>query len=142
MAIKGVNLKSLIVAGFVAGWMMYLMDRYFAGCLGLFGIYPGTSDWGWMFTHHVESIIFAIPFAWPAIYKKLPGSGWLKGLVYGLLWWIIINLILGYIGALIGATVIKEMQPTTAEMFISVMLLRLSWGLIIGTLYVPAKEEA
>lgn len=139
MAIKGVNLKSLIVSGFVAGWMMFLLDHYFAGIAGLFGIYPGTSDWGWMFTHQVEAILFAIPFAWPAIYFKLPGSGWLKGIIYGFLWWLIIYLILGWLAGIAGAQAFQQMAPKSADMLFTAILLHLVWGFFLGILYVPVE---
>lgn len=142
MAIKGVNLKSLIVSGFVAGWVMFLVDHYFSGVGGLFGIYPGMSDWGWMVKHHIEAIIFAIPFALPAIYYKIPGPGWLKGVIYGFFWWLIMNLILGWLAGMIGSQPFEQLAPKSAVMLFSVIILHLVWGFILGTLYVPMTPDS
>lgn len=137
---KGINTKSLVAAGFVAGWMMYFVDHYFKGMLGLFGFFPGLNDWGWMVAHHVESIIFAIPFAWPWMYNKLPGAGWLKGIVYGFLWWLVLLLIAGSIAGALGATIFQQMAPSSAAGFISNILLHVIWGVFLGVLYNPEEQ--
>jgi len=143
MAIKGINFKSLLVAGLVAGWMMYFIDHWFAGFIGLFGIFPGPSNWGWMLTHHVESVIFAIPFAWPAMYNKLPGSGWFKGAVYGFLWWLVFLVIVALIaGSLLGAKPIAGYAPTSFVLIVNGFLLHVFWGFFLGALYNPLDEAA
>lgn len=139
-AIKGIDLGSLVVAGFVAGWMMYFIDHYFNGLFGLFGMFPGLNNPGWMIKHHIESIIFAIPFAWPFIYERLPGSGWLKGIVYGFLWWLFLLLILGWIAGALGAIPFQQMAPSSAAGVITAILLHVIWGFFLGILYNPPEE--
>lgn len=143
MTLKGINFKSLIVAGFVAGWLMYFVDHWFAGLFGgMFGMFPGTSNWGWMLKHEIEAIIFAIPFAWPFLYNLLPGKGWLKGLIYGFLWWLILLLILGWIAGALGAKPFQQMAPTSFAILISDVVLHLVWGFFLGVLYVPEESQA
>jgi len=143
MTLKGINFKSLLVAGFVAGWMMYFVDHWFGGLFGsMFGMFPGTSNWGWMVKHEIESIIFAIPFAWPFVYNKLPGAGWLKGLIYGFLWWLILLLILGWIAGALGAKPFQQMAPASFAIFLTDIILHLVYGFFLGVLYVPEKAQA
>jgi uncharacterized membrane-anchored protein len=139
MTLKNINLKSLAFAGFVAGYVMYFADKYLAGTLGLFGVYPGTADPWWMLQHHIDAIIFAIPFALPAIQRKLPGSGWLKGTVYGFLWAILVTVIMQIIGAL-GANLFAQMSLTVQGVVTS-LLLHMVYGFTLGALYLPPGES-
>lgn len=139
MVISRINFKSLLVAAILAGYGMYVIDYRLAGALGLFGMFPVNDGW-WMLTHHVDSILFALPFAWPLVYESLPGSGWLKGLVYGFLWWLVVLLVIGSIAGALGAENLP--QPGSAGGIISVILLHLVWGFLLGVLYVPAEEES
>ncbi len=139
MTVKGINVKSLLFAGFVAGYLMYFIDRYFAGFLGLFGAFPGTSNTWWMIEHHIDSIIFALIFAWPFIYKLLPNGGWLKGLIFGFFWTIALSLTALIAGAL-GATIFQQ-WPMGFKPFISNLVLHMSWGFFLGVLYTPPKEQ-
>ena len=141
MVIKNVHFKSLIVSGLIAGWMMYFVDHWFSGLFGLFGMFPGPSNWGWMLTHHVESILFAIPFAWLPLYKKLPGPGWLKGSIYGFLWWLVFLLIIGSIAGALGAKPFQMLAPTSAGILITVILLHVIWGFFLGVFYIPPEEK-
>lgn len=139
-SIRGINFNSLVVAGAVAGYLMYFADKMFAGLFGLFGFFPGTDNAWWMLTHHIDAIIFAIPFAWPAIYDRLPGAGWLKGLIYGFLWWLVFLLILGWIAGALGAKPFQQMAPKSAAMVFTPLLLHLVWGFFLGVLYNPTGE--
>lgn len=136
-----INFKSLFVAGLIAGYGMFLVDKWFAGVLGgLFGMFPGTDNAWWMLTHHVEAVVFALPFAWPAIYEILPGSGWLKGVTYGFLWWLVVLLVLGSIAGALGAGPMRAMVPSGATGVISVVLLHLVYGFLLGALYAPPES--
>lgn len=135
--IKDINFGSLVVAGFVASYIMFFVDQWFAGTLGLFGAFPGTSNAWWMLEHHIDGIIFALPFAWLAIYRRLPGPKPVKGLVYGLAWTIALGIVSTIAGAL-GATRFAQM-PMTAAALISNLILHLIWGFFLGLLYVPAE---
>jgi hypothetical protein len=139
MTVKGINVKSLLFAGFVASYLMFFIDKWFGGFIGLFGAYPGTSSIWWMVEHHIDGIIFALAFAWPFIYKILPGGGCLKGLIFGLAWTIALGITALIAGAL-GAELFKQM-PMAFKPFVSNLLLHMAWGFFLGILYTPPKER-
>ncbi len=136
--VKNINFKSLVFAGFAAGYIMYFVDFWFAGLLGLFGLFPGTKDTWWMITHHIDAILIGLLFAWPAVYGKLPGASWLKGLVFGLGFWIL-TLIVGFIAGALGAKMFSGGMPGSAV--VSSLLLHLVYGFFLGVLYVPPASE-
>lgn len=138
-AIKNINFASLVLAGFVGAYVMFFIDQWFAGFLGLFGAFPGTSNAWWMLEHHIDGIIFALPFAWPALYYRLPTSKIAKGLSYGLLWVIALAIVSAISGAL-GAARFSQM-PMTASAVISNLLLHLVWGFFLGVIYTPPQTE-
>ena len=139
MVIKNINFKSLVLAGFVGAYVMYFIDNWFAGLIGLFGQFLGTSNAWWMLEHHIDGIIMALPFAWLVIYRKLPGPGWMKGLVYGFAWSIIVSVTMLIAGAL-GAKMFAGMKMTLAA-GVSSVILHMIWGFFLGALYVPPKTE-
>jgi hypothetical protein len=139
MAIKNINFKSLVLAGFVGAYVMFFIDYWFAGTIGLFGIFPGTSNPWWMLEHHIDGIIMALPFAWLAVYRRLPGPGWVKGLVYGFVWAIVVMITMLVTGAL-GAKMFAGMSLTFA-VGISTILTHMIWGFFLGVIYVPPKSE-
>jgi len=137
--IKGINFKSIVAAGFVGGYVMYFIDHWFAGFLGLFGMFPGTENAWWMLEHHIDGIIFALIFAWPVVYNILPGGGWLKGLVFGIAWTILYSIAAMIAGAA-GAQMFQGM-PMTAAIIVSSFLLHGIWGLLVGALYNPTTDR-
>ena len=139
MVVKNVNFKSFLFASLVAGYMMYFADHWLKGFLGLFGMLPGTTSTWWFITHHAEAIIFALPFVWPAIYSRLPGGAWLKGLIYGFLFWLLVTIISLISGAL-GAVIFKQMGMSGAGI-ITRILLHLVYGFFLGVLYNPPAES-
>lgn len=138
MIIPRVNVKSLVVAALVAAYAAYLVDHYFAGILGLFGLYPAGNTW-WILNHHAESIVYALPFAWPALYDRLPGQRWLKGLVYGFLWWLLVPFLIGTVAARLGAGTFQQFYAP-APSILSAVVLNLVWGVLLGVLYVPPED--
>lgn len=139
--IKNINFNSAVLAGFVAGYMMYFVDQKFAGFLGLFGMFSGIDSWRWLVMHQIDAIIFALPFAWPAIYHKLPDKGWLKGIVYGFLFWLIFLFLLGLIAGNLGATYFQQMSPSSISGVLTAILLHIVYGLFLGVLYNPADQS-
>lgn len=135
--IKGINFKSIVAAGLIAGYAMYFVDHWFNGLFGLFGWFPGTDNWGWMLTHHLDSILIALPFAWQPIYSRLPGAGWLKGLIYGFLWWLIVLLVLGMIFSSLGAQPLAQLAPSSAAGIFTAIILHVVWGFVVGVIYNP-----
>lgn len=139
MVIPRVNFKSLLVSALIAAYGAYLIDGYFAGIGGLFGLYPTNDAW-WMLHHHLESILFALPFAWPVLYERLPGDRWLKGVTYGLIWWFLLPFMVGTVAARLGAGTFQQLYaPVTS--IISSAVLNLVWGFLLGVLYVPPERE-
>ncbi len=139
MVLKGINFKSLVLAGFVAGYVMYFVDKWLGGFLGLFSIFPGTKNAWWMLEHHIDGIIIALLFAWPAVHQKLPGGGWLKGSIFGLAWAIVLFIIM-LIGGALGSKAFQQI-PVNATVAISNFLLHIIYGFFLGILYVPPAEE-
>ncbi len=139
-AIRNINVGSLILAGFVGSYMMFFVDKWFAGFLGLFGAFPGTSNAWWMLEHHIDGIIFALPFVWPALYNRLPSNKAIKGLSYGLLWFIALG-ITSLISGALGASMFAQM-PMTAAALITNLLLHLLWGFFLGILYTPPQAAS
>lgn len=142
MIVSRINFKSLFVAGLVAGYAMYVVDNWMAGIFGgLFGMFPGTENGWWMLTHHVDAVVFALPFAWPTLYDILPGAGWLKGVTYGFLWWLVVLLVFGSIAGALGAEPMAAMAPAGATGVISVILLHVVYGFVLGALYAPPEPS-
>jgi hypothetical protein len=139
MIIPRVNVKSLLVASLLAAYGAYLVDRYFAGAFGLFGLYPPNDAW-WLLHHHAESLLFALPFAWPVLYERLPGAGWLKGVTYGFLWWLLVPFLVGTVFSRLGAGTFPQFYAPAASI-ISAVLLNLVWGFLLGVLYAPPADE-
>jgi hypothetical protein len=137
--VKGINFGSIVVAGFAGGYVMYFVDHWFAGFLGLFGAFPGTSNAWWMLQHHIDGILFALIFAWPLIYNILPGGGWLKGLVFGIAW----TVLFAIVAMIAGAAGVKMFQGMgmSAAVIISNFILHGIWGLVVGMLYNPPKGK-
>lgn len=139
MTLKQINFRSYLFASLVGGYMMYFADHWLGGFLGLFGMFPGTSNTWWFITHHLDGIVFALPFVWPALYDRLPGGGWLKGIIYGFLFWLLIT-ILGFIAGAGGAAIFKQMGFSASGVF-SGILLHMVYGFFLGVLYVPRAQE-
>ncbi len=138
MTVKGINVKSLLFAGFVAGYLMYFVDKYFGGFLGLFGMFPGTSNIWWMVEHHVDSIIFALLFAWPVVYDRLPGPCWVKGSIFGFAWTIAL-MIITLIGGALGSETFQAMSQFNVATGFNMFILHIIWGFFLGALYHPPQ---
>ena len=137
MVIKGVNFWSFLFASQMAGWLMFLVDEIFAGWFGLFGLFPGLKSPAWIIHHQIDSTLFAIPFVLPAVYNRIPGGGFLKGLIYGFGWHVFVTVV-SFIGTAGGS---KWFQPMQATAMISLFLLHLVYGAVIGFLYNPPESE-
>ncbi len=128
-----VNLVSLLFAGFAAGYLMAFADEWLKGFLGLFGVFPGLENTRWLVFHQIDSILFAIPFAWWAgrsAYAPL----WLAGAIYGVIWWLL-SVIFAVIARVGGAERMRGRQMP-ARAVVSNFLLHAVWGFFVGLLYV------
>ncbi len=135
MILRGIRSGSLAFAAVAAGYAMFLADHWLDGFFGLFGVFPGTESAWWMLTHHLDSVLFALLFAWKPLYDRLPGAGWTKGLVFGLLWAILVSLV-ALIGGGLGAQPLSAMGFTPSAAATN-LVLHLIWGFVLGALYLP-----
>jgi hypothetical protein len=138
MVVKGINFRSLAFAGFAAGYLMFFVDKWFAGTLGLLGAFPGTKDPWWMLEHHIDGIILALAFAWPLVYKHLPGPGWLKGAIFGFVWMIVYWVVTAIAGVL-GASIFAGISWTFG-LLVTFFFLHTLYGFSLGVLYVPPES--
>ncbi len=133
---NGVNLWSFIFASQMGASAMVLLDEMYAGWFGLFGLFPGFKDPAWLIHHQIKGTLFAIPLVF-FLWNRLPGSGIVKGLIYGVLWHIFL-VIMSIIGALGGSEEFKSIMTINAQ--ISLVILHLLWGGLTGLLYDPEKK--
>ncbi len=149
------NFWSYLFASLVAGYVMMGVDLMLDGFLGLFGtyktyieliklwgIFKGFEDWVVAIGHMLNSVVLALAFVYPTIYKKLPGkSGFLKGLSFGILWHIVVLIVL-VITAFGGAGFMREFLSMPLREHVSLFLLHLVWGGVLGLLYVPIPSQS
>ncbi|MFN3265179.1 MAG: hypothetical protein ACK42C_09810, partial [Aquificaceae bacterium] len=135
---KGVNFWSFLFASQMGGWAMVVLDMVYAGWFGLFGVFPGTKDWGWVLKHQIDATLFAIPLVLPYVWRLLPGPGLLKGIIYGVLWHIFV-MIVSFVGSLGNALWFQKPMPVNAQ--ISTFVLHAVWGGVTGFLYNPPQKE-
>ncbi|MDQ7056008.1 MAG: hypothetical protein Q9M89_05895 [Persephonella sp.] len=151
--IKGVNISSVLFAGFVAGYVMYVVDLALDGFLGLFGTYRIYKQWlvdAGLFTgfedialflgHQFNGILFGFFFAHPFAYKKLPGNLILKGFVFATLWHILV-LIVSFFYGMLGARWLQALINMDFSSHISLYLLHIMWGITLSLFYRPPEEE-
>ena len=135
---KGINVFGLVVSGLFAGWIAFSVDHWLDGFLGLFGTIPGRQDPLGMVQFHLDSVMLAIPFVWPALYRRLPGPGWMKGLSYGCL----LHLFVWLFGATakLGGAVFFTHVAITPTMVASMLSIQLVYGFWLGLLYSPPED--
>jgi hypothetical protein len=132
---KGANLWNFIFASQMGGYAMVLLDGVYAKWFGLFGLFPGLKDPAWFIHHQLDATLFAIPLA--LLWNKIPGPGIVKGLIYGVLWHILV-IVISLIGAFGGAEWFQ--RPMTMNAQISTFILHLVWGGLTGLLYNPEER--
>ena len=151
--VKGVNFLSYLFASFVAGYVMMGVDLILEGFLGLFGtyktyieliklwgIFKGFEDWIMALGHTLNSFVLALAFVHPKVYEALPsGSGLIKGLIFGFLWHVLVVLVL-IITAFGGAKFMKGFLNMEIGEHISLLILHIVWGAVLGLLYMPPKQ--
>ncbi len=142
------NFKSYLFASLVAGYVMMGVDLMLDGFLGLFGtyrtyieliklwgIFKGLEDWVMAVGHMANSVVLALVFVYPTIYERLPGrKGLVKGISFGVLWHIVVLMVL-VITAFGGARFIKEFLSMPLKEHVSLFLLHVVWGGVLGWLY-------
>ncbi len=136
--IRGVNLWSFLFASQMGGWAMVVLDEVYAKWLGLFGLFPGVKDLHWLLHHQLDSTLFSILLVLPWVWKRIPGPGIVKGIIYGVAWHIFV-VIVSLIGSAGGALWFQNPMPMSAQ--VSLIILHILWGGVIGFLYNPPEEQ-
>ncbi len=150
--IKGVNFLSYLFASLVAGYVMLGVDMMLEGALGLFGTYrhfieltkdfgimEGMEDLAMVIGHTADSVVLALFFVHPRIYRLIPSkSGALKGAIFGLVWSVIVEVVV-FTLANLGSKFMEGFLNLPVAIHISILLLHLIWGTVLGILYNPPK---
>ncbi len=136
--IRGVNFWSFLFASQMGGWAMVVLDEVYAKWLGLFGLFPGVKDLHWLLHHQLDSTLFSILLVLPWVWKRIPGPGIVKGIIYGVAWHIFV-VIVSLIGSAGGALWFQNPMPMSAQ--VSLIILHILWGGVIGFLYNPPEEQ-
>jgi hypothetical protein len=147
MVVDGVNFLSVVLSGFIAGYAMAFVGYWMEGFLrlprvdlsetGL--IYfddDGPSRW-WIgiLAHQLDSVLFALAFA-GLLYAHLPGWGGIRGLIFGVMLWMVVSLV-ALIARWGGATVFQKTIRITVPHTMANLLLHVVYGFTLGALYVP-----
>lgn len=146
--INEVNFFSYLFSSLVAGYVMMAVDIMMDGFLGLFGTYReylniikqfgmfnGFEDVIMILGHMINSVVLALFFVHPAVYRRLPFKvGMAKGIVFGAFWHVCVVLFL-FITSLGGAKFSITMMSASLSSQVSLFLLHLVWGAVLGLLY-------
>lgn len=148
-----INIKSVIFSGFVAGYIMYVVDLALDGWFGLFGTYRIYKDWlleadifsgiediAILLGHQLNSILFGFFFAYPPIYYSLPKNIILKGAVFAVIWHILVLLVCILFG-MTGAKWLNSLLHMPANAHISLLLLHIVWGVSLSVFYRPEEKQ-
>ena len=141
----------ICIAGFLAGYFMFVVDIALSGWFGLFGTYTiykqwlieaglfkGIEDIAMFIGHQINAIIFGIFLVHPIIYKKLPQNTILKGLVFSILWHVTV-LIVSFFLSIGGAKWMIDLINMSVKAYISLLLLHIIWGVSLTVFYSPKK---
>ncbi len=147
---KGESIKSGLTAGFAAsavvGMLMIIKSRL--------GVLPGLdpihdivaivdeytglqfpADLGWVGHFFIGTVVWGILYAW--LRKRLPGAAIVKGLIFGLLAWLVMMIVFmplaghGFFGLAIG-----WVAP------VATLILHLVFGAVLGSVYASTRSSA
>jgi len=138
-------MKSGLTAGFIAGIITGLMSTVFlvvGRYMGLYGILhpPKIGElfifsMGWIIITIIATI--ALGFIYEKFYDSIPGKGIMKGLYFGLLVWLIKDVIAGtytiYSGIMISGLI--EWVAAGINLFVIGIYMWPIYGLVLGYLY-------
>jgi len=99
-----------------------------------------TPEFAWtvgMVSHFLASIFLALIYAWAVFpYLKI-GAGWLRGVVYGLIVWLVAMII--FMPVVYGAGLFALKAGPTV--WVGSLLLHAVWGLVLGVAYTSNKIQ-
>src|SRR5579862_2152400 len=133
----------------IAAWVAFALILYAAPLVGLPeidvpGMLGGLYGWnsaalGWVLLF-VTGIAFALLYAYRFV-NRLPGAGWQRGLVFGILPWLVMMVIVAPLLPLLSPT----MAPTATPGFfftemglgaiMGLLIAHLGWGTVLGAVY-------
>ncbi len=133
----------------MAGYAMLGADLMLEGLLGLFGTYRNYMEamisWGvpqdqafilMALGHQINSFLLGLFFAHPKVYRRIPFSGPFKGLIFGFVW-NLIAICVATISHTLGAEFMGIIANPDIKNILSLTLLHLIWGGVLGILYNP-----
>lgn len=135
---KQFSMLKVIIAGIVgttAMTMMMLMaplmgmpemniGRMLSGFMGI------PLVLGWM-AHFMIGAVLALVYAF-AFASRLPGSAWVKGLLFGLIPWLMAQLI---VNPMMGAGVFASNTPSPFAMVMGSLMGHMVYGAVLGAIY-------
>ncbi len=147
---KGKSITSGLTAGFAAsaviGILMIIKSRLgilpelnpIADIVAIADRYTGLQfppDLGWVGHFFIGTVVWGLLFAW--LRKSLPGAAIVKGLIFGLLAWLVMMIVFmplaghGFFGLAIG-----WMAP------VATLILHLVFGAVLGSVYASTRSSA
>lgn len=152
--LQGLNLGRAIPAGIVA-WIVFTIVLYVLPLLGvpkldlaemlggLFGVNSVAMGWVILF---VAGIVFALLYAFWWV-RHLPGPGWQRGLVYGIVPWFVMAVIVAPLLPVLNPTM--DVKTAPGFFFINLGIVAifgslvafLMWGIVLGVLYGSVVER-
>jgi hypothetical protein len=146
VTVPGVNLAGVAIAAPAAAYSMAFVGYWMEGIFGLpkvdlrtLGeIYAGENSvagwWAGVLAHVAESLLFGLFYA-GVFYRHLPGGGWLRGLLFGVI------LFAGGMAATIGGRaaggLVYRRFSLSRGYVVGNLLQHLVFGVVLGALYFP-----
>ncbi len=104
-----------------------------------FGMFEGFEGLAVVIGHTINSSILSLVFVNPKVYSMLPGtSGLKKGLVFGVIWHVCV-ILFAFLTSQGGATFMRSLIYSSYSFHVSLFLLHVIWGAVLGYLYIPEK---
>jgi uncharacterized membrane protein YagU involved in acid resistance len=135
---KQFSFSKAIIAGLVGTVVMTMMmviapligmpemsiGRMLAGFMGI----PVAIGWG---AHFMIGAVLAVIYAY-AFAARLPGSVWVKGLLFGLIPWFMAQVV---VNPMMGAGVFASNTPTPVAMVMGSLMGHIVYGTVLGAVY-------
>jgi hypothetical protein len=100
-------------------------------------IIVGSGLWSWGFVVYLALGIFVLPACYAYwVYSYLPGSTWMRGVIYAGLLWLLVQLV---VMPLIGQGAFDRKGPVPAAEILSQLVLWFVYGSILGLLAGPQQ---
>lgn len=143
--------QQVLIGGFAATILMTLLMYYVAplmlgGPMDIAAVIAGVLSTGWLagITIHILLGGLAFPVVFHGLYPTLPGAGWLKGLIFGM---ILAVLALVIVMPMAGVGMFMADHPQPAMAVMALLLGHALYGIVLGwwsakSVGQPAAEAA